>query len=149
MGSRSAGMVLGEDSALQRMRESAQRDRDEDLADISRMRDVNFVDSPAKKMRMERVLRDFDARCADLRAQRDAPDLAHLAPSVVSPTHDTSSVFVFPRVKVGAKELVSHCGIRAEPTMTYLALVEETVRRHSPSDWDRLQLFPVIVDTSA
>ena len=31
--------------------------------------------------------------------------------------------------------------------MTYLALVEEAVRRHSPSDWDRLQLFPVTVDT--
>ena len=75
------------------------------------MRDVNFVDSPEKKMRMERVLRDFDARDADLRAQRDAPDVAHSP--VVPPTDDPSSVLVFPRVKEegkGARFALRHQG---------------------------------------
>jgi len=141
-------MALGEDSALQRLQESARRDRDEDLADISRLRGADLIDSPEKKLRTGLAFRKFDARDAGLRAQRDAPDVALLAPPVGPLTDDPSSVLVFARVKEGPKELVARCGIRVGSTTTYLALVEEAVRRHSPAAWDRLQFFPVVVNTS-
>ena len=111
----------------------ARRDRDDDLDDLHRMLAGGAIDSPEKRARTIRVRSEFDVARRELNMQlRVKQDLQE---------------FVNVRAKKGPKELVPRRGLVSESTATYLDLAESALRSSSTGDWERLQSYPMIVET--
>jgi hypothetical protein len=135
--------MLG-DEEYRRRRDLARRDRDDDLDDLRRMLADGDIDSPGKRARTTRVQNEFDAARRELNVQlRDAPSVGAVATAALE---HGSKEFVYVRVKEGPKELVPRRGLVSESFTTYLDLAESALCSSS-ADWERLQSYPMIVET--
>ena len=114
-------------------RDSARRDRDDDIDDPSRMMAGGNIDIPDKRARTSRVHNDFDAARCELNIQlRDASSVGAAATAVLE---QGPIEFVCVRVKEDPNELIPRYDLVSESLSTYLDLTESVLRSSSTGNW--------------
>ena len=134
---------MSSDDEYRHRRDSARRDRQDDLDDLCRVLAGGGIDSPEKRARANRMHDDFDAAKRELNIQlHDASSVGAVATAALE---QAPKEFVYLRVKEGPGELIPRCGSLSKSFTTYLDLAESALRSSLAESWGRLRSYPMVI----